>query len=74
MKAVSVQIGDTIENESGEIGRVVRIAETDRGGGYVVVKKDRFSGGEIEAWWRPRELKKRTKQPKSSRAATYSAS
>jgi len=51
-------VGDTVHNEvTNETGQIVRIATGSRRPGYVVVTANKVSGKEIEALWRPQELK-----------------
>ena len=55
---MKLRIDDIVHNEvTNEVGRIVRIAEVNGRLGYVVVKANKPFGGEIEALWRPRELK-----------------
>src|ERR1700678_4560276 len=49
---------DIVHNEiTKEVGRIVPIVKIDGRLGYIVEKANKPSGKEIEALWRPRELK-----------------
>jgi hypothetical protein len=51
-------IDDIVHNEvTNEVGRIVRIVKVNGRVGYVVVKATKPFVEEIEALWRPRELK-----------------
>lgn len=53
-----LSVGEIVHSEiTGEEGRIVRIARVNGWLGYVVVKATKPFGKEIEALWRPRELK-----------------
>ena len=55
---MKLSVGTIVHNEiTNEIGRIVRIATGIRRRGYVVVTVNTGSGKEIEALWRPPELK-----------------
>jgi hypothetical protein len=56
--SVRLFVGDLVHNEiTQEEGRIVRIVKIDGRHGYVVVKATKPFGHEIEALWRPQELK-----------------
>jgi hypothetical protein len=55
--AVRLAVAEIVHNEiTKEVGRIVRIVNI-HGPGYIVAKANKPSGAEIEALWRPRELK-----------------
>ena len=56
--SVKLHIGDIIHNEvTNEVGRIVRIDKVNGQLGYIVVIATKPFAKEIEALWRPRELK-----------------
>ncbi len=55
---MKIAVGDIVHNDiTKEEGRVARIVKIDGRLGYIVVKANKPSGKEIEALWRPRELR-----------------
>jgi hypothetical protein len=55
---LKLSVEDNVHNEiTNETGRIVRIVEVSGRLGYVIVTATRPFGSEIEALWRPRELK-----------------
>lgn len=65
-----LRVADTVHNEiTKEVGRIVRIVNI-HGPGYIVVKANKPTGKEIEALWRPRELKELRDRARKYRAAS----
>jgi hypothetical protein len=55
---MKLRIDDIIQNEvTNEVGRIVRIEKVNGRLGYIVVIGTKPFAKEIEALWRPRELK-----------------
>jgi hypothetical protein len=62
-------VADIVHNEiTKEVGRIVRIVNVN-GPGYIVAKANKLSGKEIEALWRPRELKELRDRARRDRTA-----
>ena len=58
-------IGDTVRSEiTNEEGRIVRILEIERRIAYIVAIVNKVSGNELEAFWRPQELKELADAPR----------
>ncbi len=67
---MKLRIDDIVHNEvTNEVGRIVRITKVNGRLGYVVVKANKPFGEEIEALWRPRELKEVRDRLRKWRAA-----
>ena len=55
---MQLSMGDIVHSEiTNEVGRIVRIVKLEGLVGYVVVIVNRVSGKELEAFWRPQELR-----------------
>lgn len=68
-------IEDIVHNEvTNETGRIVRIMKVSGRPGYVVVTATKPFGKEIEALWRPQELKELRDRARKSRSRIRAAS
>jgi hypothetical protein len=65
-----LSIGDVVHSEiTNEEGRIVRIVKIDGRIGCVVAIVNKVSGKELEAFWRPQELRELTDAASKYRAA-----
>jgi len=60
-----LSIGDIVHSElTDEEGRIVRTLEIEGRIGYIVAIENKVSGKELEAFWRPGELKEVADDPR----------